>query len=182
MSRIEHVLDFWFSEESKPFWFVRDRAFDERVRLRLADLSDLAMGNGLEGWRGSPRGTLAFILLLDQVPRNLHRNSPQAYAGDPLALEAATEAVDRGFDQDLQQVERLFLYLPFQHSEDLALQEKSCRLFATLDQDPTWYDYALQHKAIIERFGRFPHRNAVLGRTSSEAEERFLAEDPNSSF
>jgi uncharacterized protein (DUF924 family) len=182
MSRIEHVLDFWFSAENRPYWFVRDEAFDARVKSRLGALCGLALDGGLEGWRGSPRGALALVILLDQAPRNLKRGSHLAYAGDAKALEVAKEAVDRGFDQELKQVERLFLYLPFEHSETLADQELCCRLMAQLDEDPGWLDYAVAHKEIIERFGRFPHRNEVLGRETTDEERAFLAEKAYSFF
>ncbi|MBB3065981.1 DUF924 family protein [Limibacillus halophilus] len=182
MSRIEHVLDFWFSPENEPFWFAGDKQFDDRVALRLGDLSRLAFAGALDGWRGSPRGALALVLLLDQVPRNLHRGTAQAFAGDASALEVAEEAVDRGFDRGLRQKERLFLYLPFEHSETLGAQERSCALIAALDENPDWLQYAVWHKVIIERFGRFPHRNEALGRITTTEEMDFLANDPHASF
>lgn len=182
MSRIEHVLDFWFSPENQPYWFATDEGFDGRVALRLGALSEQALDSQLDGWRGSPRGALALVLLLDQVPRNLHRGTAQAFAGDAVALEVAKEALDRGFETGLLEVEQLFLYLPFEHSESLEDQERCCRLYAALDQNPDWLEFARRHKVIIERFGRFPHRNDALGRVSSPEELHFMATDPHASF
>ncbi|WP_455372246.1 DUF924 family protein [Limibacillus halophilus] len=181
MTRREQVLDFWFAESSEPYWFAKDEAYDEAVRRRLEPLCRQALAGELRAWADSPKGALALCILLDQAPRNLYRGSAQAFAGDPLARDVARKAVERGFDKALRQKERLFLYLPFEHSEDLEDQHLCCRLTAELDEHPDWLTYAERHREIVERFGRFPHRNEVLGRTSSAEELQFLTE-PNSSF
>ena len=175
------VLDFWFAEGMEERWFVKDEAFDATVRETLGAAYEQAADGVFEGWRRSPRGCLALVLLLDQVPRNLFRDDPRAYATDRQARSVACFAVERGFDRRLSQCERCFLYLPFEHSEDLADQERCVDLMAALDEDPRWRDYAAQHRDIVARFGRFPHRNRCLGRESTREEALFL-ETPDSSF
>ena len=133
-----------------------------------------------ESWRTTARGMLAAVIALDQFPRNLYRGDPRAFAADPAALALATEAVERGLDRAMSIDERKFLYLPFEHSEDPAVQARSVELFAALEDEDT-LGYALRHKEIIDRFGRFPHRNEVLGRESTPEEIEFLKE-PDSSF
>ena len=174
------LLAWWFAPETKPRWFGGGEAFDVAVRDRLGPLCARAMAGELAGWAADIRGLLALVILLDQVPRNIFRGTPQAFAGDPEALALARLAVDRGLDQDMAVDERLFLYLPFEHAEDLADQARSVALFRALG-DAGYLDYALRHQAVIERFGRFPHRNAILGRPSTAAEVAFL-EQPGSSF
>lgn len=181
MTRREQVLDFWFAESSEPFWFQKDAAFDEAARRRLEPLCRQALAGELRTWADSPRGALALCILLDQAPRNLYRGTAQAFAGDAQAREVARKAVEREFDKALRQKERLFLYLPFEHSEDLEDQRLCCRLTAQLDEHPDWLVYAERHREIVERFGRFPHRNEALGRVSTPEELAFLKE-PNSSF
>ena len=181
MTTIEDVLGFWFAPGREKAWFERDAAFDRAVQIALGRGHAAAAAGALSGWQGSARGCLALCLLLDQVPRNLFRDDPRAFATDAQALAVARDALARGFDRSMTQVERSFLYLPLEHSEDLADQEDCCRLMATLDERPEWHDYALRHRDIIARFGRFPHRNKVLGRASTAEELAFLQE-PDSSF
>lgn len=180
ISTADSVLDWWFSPETKPRWFGGGEAFDVAVRERLGALCERALAGELAGWAADSRGLLALVILLDQVPRNIFRGTPRAFAGDPEALALARLAVDRGLDQGLTVDERLFLYLPFEHAEHLAEQQRSVALFRALG-DPGYLDYAVRHLAVIERFGRFPHRNAVLGRASTAEELAFLQE-PGSSF
>lgn len=174
------VLDFWFDPANQPFWFKKSAAFDKAVRERLGDAHAAAAAGQLDDWRASPEGALALVILLDQVPRNIHRNTARAFDTDGAALAAAVAAIDGGFDREFDHDQRLFLYLPLEHSEDLADQERSVALFTAMG-DARLTDYAVRHRDIVARFGRFPHRNALLGRASTEEEARFL-EEPNSSF
>lgn len=174
------VLDFWFAATTRPGWFVRSEVFDARVRAELGPLHERAARGELDAWAGEPRGALALVILLDQVPRNIHRGSPLAFASDARALQHARAAVDAGLDRSLEEVERVFLYLPFEHSEALADQDRSVALMGAL-AEPMWLDYAERHRVVIARFGRFPHRNATLGRESSPEELEFL-QQPGSSF
>jgi uncharacterized protein (DUF924 family) len=178
------ILDFWFGERSSPeygttrdFWFRKDPAFDTEIRRRFGGAIETALAGGLSEW-SSPRGTLARIILLDQFTRNCFRETPRAFAGDALALALADDAVLRGEDRKLTNVERWFMYMPFQHAESVAAQARSVELFQALSDDGlesplTW---AKRHAEVIRRFGRFPHRNAILGRTPTAEEIAFLAE------
>jgi len=183
------VLLFWFGPsaergKSHKRWFVKDAAFDREIRERFLPPYEHAAAGRLAHLKESAADCLALIILLDQFPRNMFRGTPRAFATDPLALETARHAVERGFDRTLLPVERLFVYLPFEHSEALADQEQSCELTRALDAYPETHDvyrYALLHRDVIRRFGRFPHRNAILGRTSTPEEIEFL-KGPGSSF
>jgi len=176
------VLEFWFAPGREAQWFERSADFDRAVREALVGDHDRAAAGAYDAWAASPEGALALVLLFDQVPRNLFRDSPRAFATDDRALAVARHALARGLDRRLpSQAQRMFLYLPFEHSERLADQETCCRLMAALDGDPAWAEFAEKHRAVIARFGRFPHRNAALGRASSEEEATFLAA-PGSSF
>ena len=185
------ILDFWFGPagspsrgRDRPEWFTKDAEFDAGIRQRFAAIVELALSGGLREWEGSSDGALALLLLLDQFPRNLYRGQARAFAGDARARAVADRALARGFDRDRPACERIFFYLPFEHSEDPGDQDRSCALFATLadtDRGPVYVDYAERHRAVIRRFGRFPHRNAALGRASTDAEAAFLKE-PDSSF
>lgn len=190
--RAADVLDFWFgppdsAEFGKPrkMWFAKDAAFDAQIRNRFGALVGAALGGRLSEWDSSPRGALARILLLDQFTRNAFRDTPRAFAGDPLALPCAQALVAQGGDVLLAAVERGFAYLPFEHSEDLAMQDEALRLFERLASDApaqaSLLDWAQRHRAIVARFGRFPHRNAILGRASSAEEAEFLKQ-PGSGF
>ncbi|MBL9105681.1 MAG: DUF924 domain-containing protein [Myxococcales bacterium] len=174
------VLDFWFSAATQPHWFARSDDFDARVQDQLGDLHTRAAAGELDAWASDPRGALALVILLDQVPRNIHRGTPASFASDDAALRVAAAAVDAGLDADLSETERVFLYLPFEHSERLADQDRCLALMSALPT-PMWRDYAEKHRVIIARFGRFPHRNAVLGRASTPEEQEFLSQ-PGSSF
>ncbi|MFL6593273.1 MAG: DUF924 family protein [Luteimonas sp.] len=176
---IDAVLDFWFGDCDEPDWFGKDAAFDAVIRGRFMPLYR-QLQSQCDLVPQSPREALAAVVVLDQFPRNMFRNEPRAYATDIQALRIARAAIASGFDQDLPNRERLFLYLPLEHSEDLHDQEVACRLTAATG-DVRWTRYAQAHQAIIERFGRFPHRNAVLGRTSTPEELAFL-ETPGSAF
>ena len=176
----DEVLEFWFSAATQPHWFARSEAFDARLREALGPLHARAARGELDGWASTPRGALALILLLDQAPRNLHRGSANAFACDAQALRHARALVDAGLDRELSEHERLFIYLPFEHSESLADQDRSCQLTRELPT-PLWADYADKHRVIIARFGRFPHRNAILGGVSTPEELLFL-QQPGSSF
>lgn len=185
MASPETVLDFWFGAPGTPLcdsprevWFRRDAAFDDACRAELAALYAEAASGALDGWGETLEGALALVILLDQLPRNLHRGEAAAFACDGMARRAARRAIARGFDRALPPVRRQFLYLPFEHSEDLADQEESLRLFARLSADESsadYLDYARRHANVIRRFGRFPHRNAALGRVTTEEEASFLA-------
>lgn len=189
--RAARLLEFWFGAPGSPgcdapreIWFKADPGFDAALRQRfLADCGRAAAGQ-CEHWLEQCDMALAFVLLLDQLPRNLHRGTAAAFASDAKARAAARGALARGYDRIVPAVRRLFLYLPFEHSEDLADQDLSLALFAAMPPGADrerHLDYARRHHAIIARFGRFPHRNRALGRASTPAEEAFLKE-PNSSF
>jgi uncharacterized protein (DUF924 family) len=186
------VLDFWFHPDpagawrntARDEWFRKDGAFDARIRERFGALIARAMAGGLGEWCMLPQGALARVLLLDQFTRNAFRDTAQAFAGDARALATAKAAVAEGFDGDLAPVERWFLYMPFEHSEDADDQARSVALFTALANETGLtgpLDWAKRHEAIVRRFGRFPHRNAILGRTSTPEEAAFLA-TPGSSF
>jgi len=181
----DDVLDFWFAGDPaawRKVWFEKDAAFDTACGLFAAALADARAGAS-DRWTDTPRGTLALIILLDQFSRNLFRNSPEAYAADAQARAIARDAVARGVDQMLGPIERVFLYLPFEHSEDLGDQEQSVRLFGTLRDalGEESFQYTERHRDVIRRFGRFPHRNAVLGRVCTPDELDYLAQ-PGAGF
>ena len=174
------VLEFWFGRPAgapQKRWFEKNAAFDAEVRERFLPLYE-HLAAGLQ-WLDAAKPCLARIVVLDQFPRNMFRGAPRAFATDVLALAAAKHAVAAGFDRDMLPVERQFIYLPFEHSESLADQERACELMRPLGEEA--YDWALRHKHVIERFGRFPHRNAILGRRSTAEEIEFLRQ-PGSSF
>lgn len=181
------VIDFWFGprDEARADWFRADAAFDAQIRQRFATLIDAAVADGLRDWDRSPDGALARVLLLDQFTRNVFRHTPRAFSGDALALAAATSLVTKGNDRSLPPLRRWFVYLPFEHAESRAAQAESMRLFTALAHEhPAMADaleWARRHQVVVERFGRFPHRNAVLGRISTPEEEAFLRE-PGSRF
>jgi uncharacterized protein (DUF924 family) len=175
------VLDFWFSDEARPSWFVKSDRFDAEVRARLGKPFEAAASGGLDDWREEPRPCLALVILLDQVPRNLFRGTPRSFATDALALATAELAVGRGYDEGLTPEERVFLYLPFEHCEDIAIQRRSVELFRRNVGPGMFLDYAQRHLDVVERFGRFPHRNQILGRRSTEEELEFLKQ-PGSAF
>lgn len=185
--RAEDVLEFWFGSHSDygkrhKRWFEKDAAFDAEITARFLPLYEELEREA--AWLNEARSCLARIVVLDQFPRQMFRGKPRAFAADPLALQAARLAVEHGYDRGALPVERLFLYLPFEHSEALADQERACKLTAPLAAFPETNDalrYAIAHRDIIRRFGRFPHRNSILGRQSTAEEIDFLKE-PGSSF
>jgi uncharacterized protein (DUF924 family) len=184
------LLAFWFSDQVRPRWFVKDAAFDTLIRDRFAASAAAAAAGALDGWNAEPESCLALVLLLDQVPRNIHRDSPRAFAADAKARQVAGLAVERGLDARIVLDRRFFFYMPFEHSEDAADQQRSVALFRRWAEthDSNGRDrafeqmrYVLRHQEIIGRFGRFPHRNQILGRESTPAEIEFLA-GPDSAF
>jgi uncharacterized protein (DUF924 family) len=179
MDRIMEVLDFWFSEETRGRWFEPTPAFDREIRERFADLWARAARGELKDWEQSPEGCLALCVLLDQMPRNMFRGTPRAYATDPRAREVAEGAIAKGFDRGLPPDRKHFLYLPFSHSERLGDQARALALFECAGLDEALV-YIRGHLAIIRRFGRFPHRNAILGRPRTREELEFLAQHPES--
>jgi uncharacterized protein (DUF924 family) len=189
---IRQVLEFWFAPEgdpmhlqSRPEWFRKDDAFDAAIRSQFGPLIEDALAGRLDHWSARSAGAVARIVVLDQFTRNVFRNTARAFAGDGLALAAARRLVSSGEDRVLPGAQRMFVYLPFEHAEDLAMQDECVRLMQALAADePRFADlvsYAEKHRVIIQRFGRFPHRNALLARASTPDELAFL-EQPGSSF
>jgi len=181
------VLDFWFGSPppaSRTEWFRKDPAFDQRIREQFGPTVERALAGPL-GWDGGPADHLAELIVLDQFPRNLFRDQARAFAGDERARTIALALIDAGRDAALHPLQRWFAYLPLEHAEDLALQDRSVRLFTALAEfDPAMkvaLDYAERHRDVIRRFGRFPHRNRALGRADTAAEQAYLAE-PGSGF
>ncbi len=184
----QDILDFWFLPPGDPghgatreVWFRKDDAFDAAIAGRFGAVVDQAVAGGLREWDDQgPRGTLARILVLDQFTRNAHRGTPASFAGDALALAAAQSLVASGADQALLPVQRWFAYMPFEHAEDARMQEQSVALFTELARQHEGYggvlDYAHRHRGVIARFGRFPHRNPILGRASTPEEAAYLAQ------
>ncbi|MDH3241032.1 MAG: DUF924 domain-containing protein [Alphaproteobacteria bacterium] len=177
---IGEVLDFWFKDLSRADWYRKSKGLDETVRARFQGLHDRIARCHPDPADAPARTLLAAVIVLDQFPRNMFRDTARAFAADPLALALAKAAVSRGVDWGLSFDQRHCLYLPFQHSEDLADQARACDLYEALG-DTEGLDFARRHKAVIERFGRFPHRNAALGRASTPEETVFLKQ-PGSAF
>lgn len=174
------LLDFWFEELGPEAWYGGGTEVDDLIRDRYQDHCDRAagpVGRALLGWDHCAEGMLALVITLDQFPRNLYRGDANSFATDALALSLALEAIDKGFDLALPKNQRMFFYLPMQHAEDLDIQERSIELTVERVGDETNIEYAKLHRDIIARFGRFPHRNAILGRESTPEEEAYLAED-----
>lgn len=174
------ILDFWFKEHGPNAWFAKDDAFDRAIRDCFSETLAQAATGKLDHWMKEPHGELALIIVLDQFSRNIYRNDDRAFSNDYKALELAKRVVDNGNDAHFDVEERPFIYLPFEHSEAAEDQARCVELFTALG-NANMREWAVKHKDIIDRFGRFPHRNAVLGRTSTPEEEAFLAQ-PGSSF
>jgi uncharacterized protein (DUF924 family) len=185
------VLDFWFGAPGSPvhgksreLWFKKDRAFDLEIKGAFeAALQSAALG-AFDTWRETAAGALALCILFDQFPRNMYRGEARAFAYDAKAREVAAHAIACGFDRALLPIQRVFVYLPFEHSETLEDQRRSVALFADLKATAgfdSFFDYAVRHLEIVARFGRFPHRNATLGRAMRPEEKEFLNQ-PGSSF
>ena len=174
------ILEFWFKEITPAQWWKVDPAFDSLIADRFGDIHAQATQSELFAWRSTPQGRLAEIIVLDQFSRNIHRGTRRAFEADTLALALAQEAVSSKADDELTQVERVFLYMPYMHSESKSIHVVAERLFR--EHAPKGnHDFELKHKAIIDRFGRYPHRNEMLGRESTPEELAFLTE-PGSSF
>ncbi|HWP46085.1 MAG TPA: DUF924 family protein [Candidatus Limnocylindrales bacterium] len=196
-NRIEEILHFWFGdlqtinlEERLKLWFGGEEETDRLIRDKFEPDLLQAISGELAHWEETPRGTLALIILLDQFSRNIYRNTPRAFAQDEMALGICLRGMDRGKDLALDLLERVFFYLPMEHAEDLEIQRKSVKAFESLvkaappnmkNPFESFLDYAIRHYAIIEKFGRFPHRNEILGRASTPEELEFLTQ-PGSSF
>ena len=199
MEDVESILHYWFGgatddaeivREKSALWWKQDSKVDAEIRRRFEMMLNAEIKNEFASWSSSPRGQLARVLLCDQFPRNMYRDSPRAFDYDERARKLSRDALDTGRDKKLRPVERVFLYLPFEHSETVDDQALSLRLFTELVEDVPETDksafqkqlgFAQKHKEIIDRFGRFPHRNAILGRQSTAAEAEFL-KGPDSSF
>ena len=176
---IGEVLRFWFGELGESDWFKKSDAFDAMIRERFLALHGQLVAQGGDGL-ATPRAMLALVIVLDQFSRNIFRGQPRAFAADPIARQVARAAIAQGFDAAMSAHERLFFYLPFEHSEERADQAFAVELMTRLG-NADWTRYALAHKEIIDRFGRFPHRNAILDRPST-ADELELLKDPTKSF
>jgi uncharacterized protein (DUF924 family) len=176
----QEILKFWFEELEPKQWWVKDLELDQLIIARFSEIHDRATRCELSGWRKDASGRLAEIIILDQFSRNMFRGSPLSFACDPLSLALSQEAISVGADQLLSPVERNFIYMPFMHSESLQIHEDAVELFRSNGQQGN-LEYELKHKVIIERFGRYPHRNEALGRESTDDEIEFL-QQPGSSF
>jgi uncharacterized protein (DUF924 family) len=183
MPAAQDVLDFWFEPAHEASWFDRDEVFDAGIRARFGALHAAAARGELGAWATSPAGWLALLIVLDQFSRNLYRGEAGAFACDAQAQRIALAGLARGFDTELPPLQRMFAYLPLEHAEDRALQDRCVDLFAGLCAEApgegryaNYLDYAHRHRAVIERFGRFPHRNTALGRQSTDEEVHYLAQ------
>jgi uncharacterized protein (DUF924 family) len=175
MDGIQEVLEFWFGDDARTSWFHSSPAFDQTIRQRFGGLCARAATGELAAWEASAEGCLALCILLDQMPRNMFRGAPRAFATDDRALAVAEQALAQGFDRQLSREQKQFVYLPFMHSEDLANQLRALALFESGGMTEN-RRFAERHVAIIRRFGRFPHRNAIVGRPNTEAEAEYLSE------
>jgi uncharacterized protein (DUF924 family) len=171
---VEEVLKFWFEELNPVSWFKKDPEVDALIQARFKRLHE-QLSRGEIQVPDTPRATLAAVIVLDQFPRNIYRGSAKAFGSDGQALELSSRAIEAGLDREMTKQQRQFLYLPFMHSEERAMQARCVELFATFD-DAELMKYATEHRDIIERFGRFPHRNAALGREPTPEEQAFLQE------
>lgn len=168
------IIDFWFIEGSNERWFRPPPEFDREIVERFAAAYEDAAAEKLSVWEATPEGALALVITLDQFPRNMFRGSAKAFATDPLACAVAERAIEQGHDVEVPVERRVFFYLPFEHAEDLALQDRCCELVRERCNLGEYVDYAERHRAVIARFDRFPHRNAVLGRPSTLEEIAYL--------
>jgi len=178
--QISDVLNFWFDELEPMQWWTKDETVDREIESRFGDVHQQAIAAELESWRTAPEGRLAEVIVLDQFSRNIHRDTPLAFAFDGMALVLAQEAVKLAADQQVAFEKRAFFYMPFMHSESAAIHKRAVELFGQPGAEYN-YEFELKHKAIIDRFGRYPHRNAILGRESTPEELEFL-QQPGSSF
>jgi uncharacterized protein (DUF924 family) len=176
----QDIITFWFEEIESCKWWSKDHHFDDLIKKRFSDIHRAAKCCELSDWRKTAQGRLAEIIVLDQFSRNMFRNSALSFAADPLALALAQEAISVGADAELNQGQRSFLYMPFMHSESLIIHDAAVKLY-TDNGSQYSLDFEIKHRIIIAEFGRYPHRNSILGRTSTQAEREFLTQD-NSSF
>lgn len=174
------VLQFWFEELNPQQWWEKDSTLDKSIHDRFENIHQQASRCELYEWRSCAKGRLAEIIVLDQFSRNMFRDTPQSFAQDSLALALSQQAIALGADKELNAIERSFLYMPFMHSESLLIHQQACLLYKANGIDNN-YQFELKHLEIIEKFGRYPHRNTILGRQSSAEEVKFLSQ-PNSSF
>jgi uncharacterized protein (DUF924 family) len=174
------IIDFWFSKETQPHWFAKSDAFDQLIQEKFGHTLEQAKAGELWTWRESALGRLAEIIVLDQFSRNAYRDKPESFAQDPLALGLAQETIRLGLDLELEPEQRSFLYMPFMHSESKIIHLQALQLFEALG-NPINLDFEKKHQVIIERFGRYPHRNEILNRMSTPEEVDFLKQ-PNSRF
>ena len=199
MARIEDILQYWLGDldqdglaapERQKMWFQKSEATDRDIRTRFEPDYEAIVGGEREDWLETPRGTLAYVIVLDQLARNMFRETAKMYAADDLALSAVGRALERGWDEELLAQERTFLYMPLMHSESLPDQERCCTCFGRLAEEGSEnarrrargnLDYARRHRDIVAQFGRFPHRNEILGRETTAEEAQFLTQ-PGSSF
>jgi uncharacterized protein (DUF924 family) len=189
-SRAGEILDFWFGREGDPEygqfrdeWFRKDPTFDARVTEQFADLYEEAAAGKLDGWRDDAASCLALVIVLDQFPRNMFRGDGRTHAEDDRALGASRYAVEHALDRELPAFQRMFLYMPFMHSENVEDQRRSVELFERLAGEegaPDVVSYAVSHRDIVEQFGRFPHRNEILGRATTPKEAVFLTTEGSS--
>jgi uncharacterized protein (DUF924 family) len=195
--RPEDVLTFWFGDtfpvpsERISFWFKKSDETDAQIAEKFGDAVRAALAGGLDSWSDTPRGRLALVLLLDQFTRNIFRDTPRAFAGDPVACAHTLEAIAKGEDRELEPDEAFFLYMPLEHQEDIHLQEQCVEIMRQLassagSEDESkkfdgFVDYAIAHRDVIAEYGRFPHRNSILKRPSTAAEEEYLSK-PGAGF
>jgi len=170
---IREILDFWFSEQARPLWFRSTPEFDAGIRERFEEIWGLARAGVYDHWEEDPEGALALVILLDQFPLNMFRGDARSWSTEARAREVAAHAIEQGFDQGMSDEQKVFLYMPFMHSESLADQDRAVQLFRDAGLDDN-LRYAEHHRDVVRRFGRFPHRNAGLGRESTDEELEYL--------
>lgn len=173
ISNSDGVLDFWFSELVRPLWFNSTQEFDDELREKFLETYQAALGGKLSDWEKTPLGALALVICLDQFPLNMFRGRVESFEGEIPSLHVAERAIEKGLDQQLEGVQKAFLYMPFMHSEDMAQQDRSVELFSKAELKDNLH-WAKHHRGIVQRFGRFPHRNAILGRESTPEELVYL--------
>ncbi|MFT2098911.1 DUF924 family protein [Marinomonas sp. 2405UD66-6] len=173
------IIDFWFTELEPKHWWQKDTAFDAMIQRRFGSLHEQAKAGELFSWRETALGSLAEVIILDQFSRNIYRDEPESFVCDTLGLALAQFAISKGFDTELATAERSFLYMPFMHSESKLIHVEAVKLFESLGNESN-LEFEHKHKVIIDRFGRYPHRNAILGRVSTPEEVEFLKQEGSS--
>lgn len=174
MLQAKDVLDYWFSESCRQCWFNSTEEFDQEIKQRFESVWIAARDGKLDEWMNTEEGSLALVILLDQFPLNMFRGKPESFSTEARARKVSVHAIEMGFDRQMDESQRLFIYLPFMHSEDLEDQDTSVELFQQACMETRWAEH---HRDIVRRFGRFPHRNVILGRDSSVAELAYLTSD-----